>query len=121
MTVFSLDELEAHIRTSLPLARDIQKLQKNAAAKYVEFQWHQRHFVVQPSLQVFENKDQKLFITGASMLIQACLLKKDKTQNVLSEVIDTMEKTEELVKSSPEQALALLGSVKATIRKLIQK
>lgn len=118
----NLQELEHYIRVTLPEARAIQKLKRNDGADFVDFHWHRRHFAIRPSLEVFEIKDERgLFITGASRLVQASLLVKDRQKKVLGAVVDTLEKAEETVRSNREQALALVASCKATLGKLIIK
>lgn len=117
----NLQQLEEYLRKTLPEARSIQKLHRNEEGKYIDFVWHQRHFVVKPELQVFELKDARLFITGASMLIQASLLKKDRSEKVLVAVLETIEKAEEMMRSNREQGLALVESAKGSLRKLIIK
>lgn len=115
----NLQQLEEYIRRTLPEARSIQKMRRNEQGKYIDFVWHQRHFVVKPELQVFELKDTRLFITGASMLIQASLIKKDRSERVLGAVVETIEKAEDVMRTNRDHGLALVESVKGTLRKMI--
>lgn len=118
----SLDELEAYIRKTLPESRKIQKLQQNAESKFIDFHWHQRHFAVRPNLDVLEIKDGKrLMITGASRLIQSCLTIKDRNIGTLKAVIEIMQQAEEMLRTKSDQGLAMVGSVKATLKRMIQK
>lgn len=118
----SLAELESYIRQTLPESRQIQKLRRNDDSKFVDFFWHQRHFAVKETLEVFEIKDRKrLLITASSRLVQAALMIKDKNGNILKLVVETMASAEERLRSNPEQGLALIGSVKATLQRMIRK
>jgi hypothetical protein len=117
----NLEELEQYIRTTLPEARSIQHLKRNEG-KFIDFFWHQRHFAVRPNLDVFEIKDRKgLFITGASQLIQASLLVKDKNQRVIAAIAETMQRAEDVIRTNREQGLALIASCKNTLSRLIKK
>lgn len=118
----NLQELEEYVRKTLPDSKAIQKLKRNDEAKFVDFHWHQRHFAVQQNLAVFEIKDgRNLFITGASRLVQASLLIKDRNSKVLGAVVETLERAEEVARTNREQALALVASCKSTIGRLIVK
>ena len=96
-------------------------LRTNAQAGVVEFTWHARHFVVKPTLDVFELKGQTLLITGASMLISAALRTKDKNTKIVEAVIETLHAAEENMRASPDRGLSLLTEVKKILGKLAGK
>lgn len=70
-TTQELDDLAQHVRRMLPDLKQLSNLRHNADAGVVEFDWHARHFVVMPTLKVFELKGQSLMLTCSSMLMQA--------------------------------------------------
>lgn len=116
-----LDELAQYIGKTLPDQKAMANLRTNAQAGVAEFTWHARHFVVKPTLEVFELKGQTLLITGASMLIQAALRTKDKNAKVVEAVIETLHAAEENMRGSQDRGLALLVEVKKTLMKLAGK
>ncbi len=66
------EELNNLIHSRMPSAKDIKGLRvENGVA---QFNWQGRHFAVKPTLETFEMKGDKLFITGMSILIQAALV-----------------------------------------------
>ncbi|MBI2947239.1 MAG: hypothetical protein HYY23_06305 [Verrucomicrobia bacterium] len=120
-TAQELDELTQHIRKILPDQKAMSNLRTNPQANVVEFTWHARHFVVRPTLDVFELKGQTLLITGASMLIQAALRTKDKNTKVIEAVIETLHAAEDNMRGNPDRGLALLSEIKKTLSKLAGK
>jgi hypothetical protein len=115
-----LEELAQYIRQTLPQAKSITRLQINEQARIVTFTWHAREFIVKPTYEVLELKGNNLFITGASMLIQAAFTKKDKNEKVLTAIGETLLQVEEMAsKHQTERALTLLETVKQTLQRLI--
>lgn len=115
-----LEELAQYIRATLPQAKAISHLNINEQARIVTFTWHARQFIVKTSYEVLELKGTTLFITGASMLIQAAFTKKDKNEKVLTAVGETLEQVMDMTnKHQTEKALSLLDIVKQTLQKLI--
>lgn len=110
-----------YIYTVMPQAKAIQYLQRNTKAGFVDFKWNGHHFAVRPTLQAFEIKDQRLFITGASMLVQAALSRRTSSDQTIGALVDTLEKAEDMMKSRPQEGLSLVGSIKTTIRRMIVK
>jgi len=114
-----LEELSQYIRQTIPQSKSITHLHVNENAGAVTFTWHARQFIVKPSLEVLEMKGQNLYVTGASMLMQAWFMKKDKNEKVLGVVQETLQQVEELLsKQETEKALKLLDSVKQTLQRL---
>ncbi|MBM3835606.1 MAG: hypothetical protein FJ403_20515 [Verrucomicrobia bacterium] len=115
-----LEELSHYIRQTLPQPKAITRLAVIEKAQAVSFAWHSREFIVKPTCEVLELKGNSLFITGASMLIQAAFTKKDKNEKVLVAVDETLQQVEDLAsKHQTERALSLLEPVKQTLRRLI--
>jgi hypothetical protein len=114
-----LEELAQYIRQTLPQSKSIAHLHIDEKIGAVRFSWHAREFIVKPSLEVLELKGQHLYVTGASMLMQAAFLKKDKNEKVLGVVEETLQQVEDLLlKRETDKGLKLLGSVKSTLQKL---
>ena len=115
-----LEELAQHIRATLPLAKTMTHLEINEQARIVAFVWHARHFIVKTSYEVLELKGTSLFITGASILMQAVFTKKDKNEKVLTALDPILEQVQDMAtKHNTEKALSLLVLVKQTFQKLI--
>jgi hypothetical protein len=113
-----LEELAQYVRKTLPQPNTIVRLDLNTSAGVIQCQWQTRQFIVKPSLEVFELKRQSLYVTGASILVQAVLAKQKKNTRVFDEVVLSIKKVEELLqRSRTETALALLKLVKHTMRK----
>jgi hypothetical protein len=113
-----LEDLTQYIRKILPDQKALSHLKINPQAGVAEFTWHARHFVVRPTLDVFEVKGQTLLITGASMLIQAALRTKDRNAKIIEAVIETLHAAEDNMRGSPDKGLALLVEVKKALAKL---
>ena len=93
-----------------------------AEAGAVSFGWNGREFVVKPSLQSLEVKNGKLFVTGASMLMQLALVKRNRNEKVLGAIVENIRQVEDLVNNpiDRDKGLALLETVKLTLRRLVQ-
>ncbi len=87
--------------------------------KVVTFEWQARRFAVRTSLETFELKGDRLFITGASGLVLYLLMSRARNREVFGEMAKNIEEAETRVRDNPEQALELLSSVKKTIEKRI--
>jgi hypothetical protein len=136
-----LKRLAQLIQRVLPLPHSIAHLELNCWSGVVQFTWEARRFIVTPSLEAFELKGRGLSITTASMLIRRVLTQHQKNLRVGTEVVDSLERVENLLTSprvepsvtivylsdgcrsirtlhTPrlDEALALLESVKQTIR-----
>ncbi len=117
----TLDELAVYIRETIPQPKSISGLRRMTEAGAVGFAWNGREFVVKSSLQALEIKNGKIFVTGASMLMQMALVKRNLNEKVLSAVVDNLRQTEELL-NDPKQrdhGLTLLQTVKAALKKLV--
>ena len=78
----TLEELPAYISTTIPKPRSITKMEVKSECSAVTFHWQGRTFLVRTSLQVFELKGKSLFVTGASTLAQAVLMRKTSQEKV---------------------------------------
>ena len=117
----TLDELAQYIRDTLPQPKSILHLKALAEAGAVSFGWHGREFVVKPSLQAVEIKNGKLFVTGASMLMQLALVKRNRNEKILGALVENMRQAEDLLNNpiNKDKGLALLDTVKATLKRLV--
>src|ERR1041384_2214248 len=116
----TLNELAQYIRETLPQAKTITNLQVNDQAGVITFHWQGREFLVRKSMDVLEVKGKNLFLTGASMLLQTVLLKKNKNEKVVETAIEVLQQAEDLIgsKRQVEAGLKLLTTVKGTLTKL---
>lgn len=114
-----LEELVQYIRQTLPQSNQMRHMAVDDAAKVVTFEWQSRRFAVQLSLRTFEMKGTKLFITGASGLLQDLLARKASNREVIGEVVKTIQEIEGRLRDHPDQAMELLQSVKRTLEKRI--
>ena len=114
-----LEELAEFIRRVVPKSDCIENLRIQEASGMVSFLWQGQEFLVKPSLEVFEQKGAKLFITGASALMQLVLMKKNRNQTVIEAVLNALKEVEELVKADKtENGMTLLASAKQSLQKL---
>lgn len=118
-TIQELNDLTQHIRRTLPDRKQLINMRPNEPAGMVEFDWHARHFIVTPTLNVFELKGQSLILTCSSILMQAALHTKDRNAKVIAQVIDTLRTAEESMRENQKDGLALLEAVKRSLLKLM--
>lgn len=115
----SLEEVAQYVRQTLPQSKAIQNLQLRADIGALTFRWNGREFLVKPSLEVFELKGPNVIITGASMLMQAALMTKNKNEKVIVAMVDTMKQAEDFIKANQkDNGLSLLATVKKTMGSL---
>jgi hypothetical protein len=115
----TLEELAQYIMRTLPQSKAVSHLNTDAKAGVVSFDWNSHKFMVKPSLEVLEVKGNNLFITAASMLMQAAFTTYDKNSRVLSVMDDTLRQVEEfLTNHQNEKAMSLLEPVKQTLTRL---
>lgn len=117
----NLTELTDYVRKTLPQANAISHFKANDQAGVIEFAWQSRSFVVKPTLEVMEMKGKSLFITGASMLMQAAFMKRNSNEKVIEAVVNTLQQIEEVVRRDRERGLQLLQTVKHTVGRLAGK
>jgi hypothetical protein len=117
----NLDELTQYIRQTLPQSKAILNLRAEEKSDVVRFTWNSREFVVKKSLEVLEVRGRNVYITGASMLLQTVLMKRDRNEKILEAVVATLSEVEGMVRTNSERGLALLGTVKQTLGKLAGK
>jgi len=117
----TLQELAEYIRKTLPQASTIANLTANDQAGVVEFGWQSRHFVVRTNLEVMEKKDKNLYITGASMLMQAAFMTRNANQKVIEGIVNTLQQVEDTVKRDQPRGLSLLQSAKQSVARLAGK
>ncbi len=115
----TLEELVHHIRKTVPQSKRITHMASDQKAGAVMFDWQSRKFAVKKSLQVFEMKGPRLYITGASTLLQANLEARVQNQKVIANIVEKIQQAENLVESDSPQGLSLLQSVKQTMEKLL--
>lgn len=120
-TLDELKDLTGYIRKMLPDLKQLTNMRNNETAGAVEFDWHSRHFLVTPTLNVFELKGQSLILTCSSILMQAALRTKDRNGKIVGEIVETLRTAEETMRSDQKEGLALVEAVKKTLAKLIGK
>lgn len=119
MPLQSLDELEQYLQVVMPQWKSVQHLRKNVQAGFIDFKWNGHHFAVRPTLEAFEVKDNKLFITGGSLLLTTALATRTGNESKIAAIADTIFKAEELMRARTEEGLSLIASVKRTIQNMI--
>ena len=119
----SLEELAQYVQQAVPQPRALTELRANEKNSYVSFQWHSTQFVIKKSLEVFELKGQSLFVSGASILMQAAFMKREHNARVITALLDSMRQIQTLVANGEDVALGLklLAGVKQSIQKLVGK
>ena len=115
-----LDELIVYLRRTLPQPKAIQQLKANEEGNYVTFQWNSRSFLVRQNLQVLEIKSGRVFITGASTLMQSTLMVKNHHQKAIEGIVEDLSQAEEMINGPyrRDQGLRLLDGVKKTLARL---
>ena len=114
----NLAELTAYVRKTLPQSNTVANFKANDQANVIEFAWQSRNFVVKTTLEVMEMKGNNLFITGASMLMQAAFMKRSSNEKIVEAIVNTLQQAEDVVRRDRERGLALLQSVKQTLSRL---
>lgn len=117
----TLDELVQYVRRTVPQPKLIKHMIPDEKAGVVIFEWQSRKFAVRKSLEVFEVKNNRIFVTGASGLMQAALTTKNRNQSVINTIIETLQQVEGQMRDNQPKALALLDSVKKTLQRQIGK
>jgi hypothetical protein len=119
----TLDELVNYLQQTLPQAKSIANLKIDERVGIITFAWNGHSFAIKKTLETFELKAEKVFLTGASILMQSALMKRSKNEKVIESVIDAIQQAEDLIMSKQEQenGLKLLGAVKGTLNKLAGK
>lgn len=115
----NLEELEGYLHKVMPQWRSVSRLTRNSNAGFIDFQWHGHHFAVKPSLETFEIKDNKLYVTAGSLLLQAALSNRTSAEFKVSEIVDGLDRAIDAVKAQPDDALSLVGVVKHTLHKMV--
>lgn len=117
----TLEELIQFVRRTIPQSKAIKHLAANDQAQILTFEWQSRKFAVRTSLETFEMKGKRLFITGASGLLQNLFLSKAKNATVLAEVSETLQQVEGQMRDNQQNGLVLLQTVKNTLARLAGK
>lgn len=117
-----LNELLRFIMETVPQPKAIQNLQIKDPPGVAAFRWHQREYIVRPSLQVFELKGKEVFVTASTMLLQTAFMRKRTTNKVLEVAVETLQQVEGFIKgNSVEKGFTLLASVKKTLSGLANR
>jgi hypothetical protein len=116
----SLDELAQYVRQNIPQSRAISHLTTNEEAEVVTFRWHGREFLVKKSFEVLELRGKRVYITGASTLLQVVLMKRNSNEKIVEGLISALQEAEDLVASRHrvEAGMKLLQLVKGNLTKL---
>jgi hypothetical protein len=118
--ITDLDELIQHLKHTLPQPKAILHIKPSDEGKYITFVWNGRTFLVRQNLQVFEVKGTKVFITGASSLMQSALVVKNYHQKSIEGMMETLGEVEGMVGTvyQRERGLQMLDALKKTLAKL---
>ena len=102
------------------LDKSILHIKPSEEGKYVTFVWNGRTFLVRQNLQVFEVNGTKVFITGASSLMQSALVVKNYHQKTIEGMMETLGEVEGMVGSvyQRERGMQMLETVKKTLAKM---
>ena len=77
-------------------------------------------FLVRKTLDVFQVKEKKVYVTAASMLMQLALLNASRIDRVLGATVESLDQAQEMLKrSDTAKAFSLLTSVRAALIKLV--
>lgn len=120
-TIQELDDLTLYIRRMLPDLRQLRNVHRNETAGLVQFEWYARHFVVMPTLRVFELKGQSLMLTCSSILMQAALQTKDRNIKIITQIVESLRAAEDTMGGNQREGLALLTTIKRSLLKLMGK
>ena len=118
--IANLDELAQYIRENIPQNKAISNLEVQAPLDAVTFKWNSMEFLVRKSLDVFQVKEKKIYITAASMLMQVVLQTASRIDRVLAATVESLEQAQDLMKRSDvSKAMQLLDPVKKALAKLV--
>lgn len=120
MKPLTLDELMALIPRVIPATKSstdrLSGLKANTAANVMTFTWHKLHFLAKPNLEVLEIKQDRLYITGSSLLMTRILSGNNKRDTTIEAVLETTKQAEEFLASgnagTVKSGFELLGTVK---------
>ena len=116
-----LHDLMDYVNRMLPDRQQIANMQQNASAGAVQFDWYTRHFIVMPTLSVFELRGQSLMLTCSSILMQAALQTRDRNTKVAGEIVETLRTAEKLMPEEQIKGLALLVEARKALQRLAKK
>ena len=118
--IANLDELAQYIRENIPQNKAISHLEVQAPLDAVTFKWNSMEFLVRKSLDVFQVKEKKIYITAASMLMQVVLQTASRIDRVLAATVESLEQAQDLMKRSDvTKAMQMLDPVKKALAKLV--
>ncbi|MCF7762218.1 MAG: hypothetical protein K9N62_00940 [Verrucomicrobia bacterium] len=111
------------IREAVPQPYSIRRLTALPESEAVRFLWNGREFVVRTSLQALEIKNNRLFITGASMLLQLVLVERNQNSKALESVLDNLQQAAILMEFPFRRGMGfrLLSQIKSTLKNLCGK
>ena len=110
-----LEKLTGTIRQVLPRGTTTS-IEIDQAAKAVMLTYDKRRYVAQPSGAVFELKNQQLFITGVSTLIQAAISRRQRNEG---EILIALEAVVAAIESRDKEfQLQKIGVAKTRLSKL---
>lgn len=119
-TSAGLEELAQYVQAVVPSSKSIAKLQIKEDIGAVEFQWQGHEFIVKPTFETLELRNKKLYVTGASLLLQMVLMKRKRNGKLLESVVSAMEQSVDFLKNplNQEKGFTLLRSVKQSLQNL---
>jgi hypothetical protein len=119
MQLHTLDDLEQYLHIVMPQWKSVQQLKRNPQQGFIDFFWQGHHFVVKPSLETFELKNNGLFITGGSLLLQSALRTRTGNETRIVEIADTLRAAEDTIVSRRDEGLALVRTVRKALSNMV--
>ena len=117
-----LDDLAQHVRETVPQSKAITHFEVKEPLQAVTFKWNGMEFLVRMSLEVFQVKEKRIYITAGSMLMQAALLSASRIDRVLAGSVDSLDQAMDLLKKSEvTKAMMLVEPVKKVLQRLVPK
>lgn len=119
----TLAELTQYVRETVPHSKNITHLRSIADADLVAFHWQGREFAVKKSLHVMEMKGKRLYITGASMLMQLVLTNKNRNEKIIRNIVSILAECEEAIghRRQSDTGLKLIEIAKGSLATLAGK
>ena len=117
-----LHDLPRYLRQVLPDPESISQVEVRDGIKAVLFRWHGLLFLVDLTLRVLEVRQQKLYLSHLSTLLQTILRRRRRKELLLAGAIETLNQAERLIwaQSHSRQGIGLVDAVKETLEKEIK-
>ena len=116
----SCEKLSQYVRRNLGSFNAIAFMKVHEQQDAVSFRWYEKDFVVKKSLEAFEVKGQKLFVTGASILMQAVLDRADADSQSVEAIVSSIRAAEDMIADEQQRnsGFKLLANIRATLKRM---